>query len=76
MLLVARRHSVGQKSDVNISLSDEERLHGCCLTGFIKLGKFASEAFEYRIDTRWKTTVVACFKLRDLRPQPLDASLE
>jgi hypothetical protein len=27
MLLVARRHPVGQKSNVNIGLSDEECLH-------------------------------------------------
>ena len=30
MLFVARRHPVGQKGDVNISLSDEECLHRCC----------------------------------------------
>jgi hypothetical protein len=42
------------------------------LTGFIKHGKFGSETFEYRIDARWKTTVVARFKLSYLRPQHFD----
>jgi hypothetical protein len=31
MLLVARRHSIGQKSDVDIGLSNEEGLHDLCL---------------------------------------------
>ena len=38
--------------------------------------EFASQTFEHRIDAQRKHTVVACFKLRDLRPQPLDANLD
>jgi hypothetical protein len=45
------------------------------LNGLIEGNKFLSEAFEDRIDPRRKQSVIACFKLRDLRPQPVGANL-
>jgi hypothetical protein len=36
--------------------------------------KFLSEAFEHRMDSRRKQSVIACFKLRDFSPQPIDAN--
>jgi hypothetical protein len=45
------------------------------LNGLIEGNKFLSEAFKDRIDTGRKQTVIACFKLRDLGPQPVYANL-
>jgi hypothetical protein len=45
------------------------------LNGLIEGNEFMSEAFEDRIDPRRKQSVIACFKLRDLSPQPVGANL-
>ena len=45
------------------------------LNGLIEGNEFKSEVFEDRIDPRRKQSVIACFKLRDLSPQPVGANL-
>ena len=45
------------------------------LNGLIEGNEFKSEAFEDRIDPRRKQSVIACFKQRDLSPQPVGANL-
>ena len=44
------------------------------LSGLIEGSQFPPEAFEDRIDPRRKQSVIPCFKLRDLRPQPVGAN--
>ena len=45
------------------------------LEGLIEGDKFLSEAFEDRIDSRRKQSIVPCFKLSDLRSQTDDPKL-
>ena len=38
-------------------------------------GEFASQALEHGIDGGGQQAIIACFKLRDFRPQPLSANV-
>ena len=44
------------------------------LSGLIEGSQFPSEVFEDRIDSRRKQSVIPCFKLCDLRTQPVGAN--